>query len=98
MTEGLVGEGFSSWNALMARTTAGTGHFQDADCKHLGRDSRFSGLVSFYCYSLRLLGVSVAKMGGEHRPLSALKCISELPEPGPAANMAKAFFLCDGHS
>lgn len=98
MTEGLVGEGFSSWNALMVRTTAGTGHFQHADCKHLGRDSCFSGLVSFYCYSLRLLGVSVAKMGGEHRPLFALKCISELPEPGPAANMAKAFFLCDGHS
>lgn len=53
-----------------------------------------SGLL----YSLRFLGVSVAKMGGEFSPLSALKRVSELPEPGPAVSMAKDFFLCDGHS
>ena len=84
----------------MARTTAGTYHFQGAGCKLLGRDFCFSGLVSLCChiYSLRLLGVSVAKMGEECRPSSALKLISDLPEPGPAVNMVKDFSLYDGHS
>lgn len=32
--------------SVMARTTAGNYHFHDADCKLLGRDFCFSGLVS----------------------------------------------------
>lgn len=39
MTEGQVGQGCSSWNVLVAGTTADTEHSQDADCKLLGRDS-----------------------------------------------------------
>lgn len=95
------GEGCSSWNVLVARPTADTEHFQGADCKLWDRDPlsfRPAGVLLLYPYSLRLLGVSVARMGGDYGPLSALKCVSELPAPGPAVSMARDFFLCDGHS
>lgn len=34
----------------------------------------------------------MAKMEGNYRPLSALKCVSELPEPGLAINTEKRTF------
>lgn len=89
VTEGQA-EGCSSWNE-------DTEHFQDADCKLLGRDSLSLWPAVFlllYVFS----EVPVAKMEGDFSPLSALKGVSELPEPGPAVNMAKDLFLCDGHS
>lgn len=84
----------------MAKNTAGTYHFHDADCKLLGMDFCFSGPVSLCChiYALRLLGISVAKMGKECRPSSALKLILDLPEPGSAVNEVNNFSLYDEQS